>query len=708
MFYKIIGNAKRIKPKGETEVSTTKRKNKKLGLRSSPLAHEPSAMAMLSKLFLALLLVANLTAFADDIPFTFNGFKRDSLTLSEHAEIGGGGLLQLTNNTKQITGHAFYPSKLRFKNESLSVNAFSFSTTFVFAITPLITNVSGHGLSFLLAPSTAFSTAISSQHLGLFPDDGGPQYHIVAVELDTVQNAEFDDINDNHVGVDVNSLKSIESKPVGFTKDGSFQSLQLISGHPMQVWVDYDGERSQIDIAIAPLHEAKPRDSLVSTKLNLSSIILDEMYVGFSSSTGAASGCHYILGWSFALNRGAPPLDLSNLPHLPHLGHKSRKALATPLSLAGAILLLLVGGAIFLVLERRKKFAEVLEDWELEYGPHRFSYRDLYSATKGFSEENLLGVGGFGRVYKGVLPKSNLEIAVKKISHESKQGIREFVAEIASMGRLRHRHLVPLLGYCRRQFELLLVYDYMPNGSLDKFLFDSSRPPLNWSQRFHIIRGVASGLLYLHEEWEQVVIHRDIKAGNVLLDREFNPKLGDFGLARLYDHGSHPQTTHIMGTLGYLAPEFSKTGKATTHTDAYAFGAFLLEVACGKRPIELHAPADMPVLVDRVLWCWKTNSILEACDPLLGDEFSVKEVELVLKLGLSCSHPDPLSRPSMRQVVQLLEGEASLPTMSPDGFMNNLAAKASDLSFDDFVSSCPSASAPTIVSFSSPLFSAAR
>ncbi|XP_010910581.3 L-type lectin-domain containing receptor kinase IV.2, partial [Elaeis guineensis] len=247
--------------------------------------------------------------------------------------------------------------------------------------------------------------------------------------------------------------------------------------------------------------------------------------------------------------------------------------------------------------------------------------------------------GGFGQVYKGVLPTSATEVAVKKISHESRQGMREFVAEIVSMGRLRHRNLVQLLGYCRREGELLLVYEYMPNGSLDKFLFHGEQPALTWSQRFQIIKDVSSGLHYLHEGWEQVVIHRDIKASNVLLDREFNGKLGDFGLARLYSRGANPQTTHIVGTLGYLAPEISMTGKATTSSDVYAFGAFLLEVACGRRPIESDPSIEVPGLVEWVLGCWKMGTTLEARDPKLGNDYVVKEMELILKLGLLCSHP---------------------------------------------------------------------
>ncbi|GAV76555.1 Pkinase domain-containing protein, partial [Cephalotus follicularis] len=301
------------------------------------------------------------------------------------------------------------------------------------------------------------------------------------------------------------------------------------------------------------------------------------------------------------------------------------------------------------------KMSSVLEDWEHEYGPHRFKFKDLYIATKGFKDKELLGTGGFGRVYRGVLPTNKIEIAVKRVSHESRQGMREFVAEIISIGRLRHRNLVQLLGYCRRKGELLLVYDYMPNGSLDKYLYDQPNVTLNWNQRFRVLKGVASGLLYLHEEWEQVVIHRDIKASNVLLDGELNGRLGDFGLARLYDHGTDPQTTHIVGTLGYLAPEHTRTGKATTSTDVFAFGAFLLEVACGKRPIEPRL--EDFILVDWVLSFWYRGEILGAKDPNLGTDYVAAEVELVLKLGLLCSHSEPTARPSMRQVIQFLEGD---------------------------------------------------
>ncbi|WOL09287.1 hypothetical protein Cni_G18040 [Canna indica] len=653
-------------------------------------------MASVLSTVLVFILLAKLAASSNDT-LIFNGFRQtDLMSVSGVAEITSDGVIQMTGGRNHTVGHAFYPLPITFKR-STDGKTFSFSTTFVFAIVSPYRYLSGHGIAFALTPTKELQT-LPSQYLGLFDlsNVGDSDDHIIAVELDTIMNPEFNDINDNHVGIDINSLVSENSSSASYydNKERVWKMVQLNSGEAIQVWIDYNSDDTQLDVAIAPLNVSKPDTSLVTLKLiNASSIFLDEMYVGFFASTGSIPACHYILGWSFSLNKGAPQLDPSKLPPVPRPPKRELNVFAIALPPSAAILILLIFMAIVFLVgkQRRKKFAELLEDWELEYGPRRFSYKDLYSATKGFDETNLLGVGGFGRVYRGALPRSKIEIAVKKISHDSKQGMREFVSEIVSLGRLRHRNLVQLLGYCRRRGELLLVYEHLPNGSLDKFLFrrGDRPPPLNWSQRFRIIKGVAAGLLYLHEEWEQVVVHRDIKASNVLLDCELNPKLGDFGLARLYDHGSNPHTTHIVGTLGYIAPELSCTGKATTSTDVYAFGAFLLEVACGRRPTDLH-----------------DNATGLASDPKLGEEFVAEEMELVLKLGLLCSHPNAMARPSIKQAAQLLEGDASLmDSVSPDGLISSFSIQRYDESFDEFLVLNLSNSSNLHIEYSSPLIS---
>ncbi|XVF55230.1 hypothetical protein PTKIN_Ptkin06aG0020100 [Pterospermum kingtungense] len=621
---------------------------------------------MCFKLTILLTLLIKLAA-TDDVDFIYSSFQSVNLTLDGIAEITSNGLLQLTNETKLQIGHAFYPYLVNFKN-STNDSVSSFSTTFVFSILSEYPTLCGHGMAFVIAPTRRLPEALPSQYLGLFSKSNtGNATNYVAVELDTIKNVEFLDIDSNHVGIDINGLVSNISAPAGYYEDGThqFKNLTLISGQRMQVWVEYHGLEKRMNITLAPFNVPKPKRPLLSLSRDLSSILNNGMYVGFSSSTGSVPTSHYVLGWSFKINGQAQELTLSQLPKLPRLGpKKTSKLLIIGLPLILVILVLAAVSGVLYFIRRKRKFAEVVEDWELEYGPHRFKYKDLYIATKEFKDKELLGAGGFGRVYKGVLPTSKLEVAVKRVSHESRQGMKEFVAEIVSIGRLRHRNLVQLLGYCRRENELLLVYDYMPNGSLDKYLYNQPEVTLNWSQRFRVIKGVASGLLYLHEEWEQVVIHRDVKASNVLLDSELNGRLGDFGLARLYDHGKDPQTTHVVGTLGYMAPEHTRTGKATPSTDVFAFGAFLLEVACGKRPIEVQSPTEHVILVDWVYSCWSKGDIIEAMDPNLGADYAAKEVELVLKLGLLCSHSESEARPTMRQVIQFLEGDLPFRDMS--------------------------------------------
>ncbi|KAK2414381.1 L-type lectin-domain containing receptor kinase IV.1 [Trifolium repens] len=631
---------------------------------------------MSSKLVTIFFMFVSLVASEEDIniSFIYNGFKSShDLYLDGVADLTSNGLLRLTNATKQQKGHAFYPNPIIFNNGSSSNGISSFSTTFVFAIRSEFPNLSGHGIVFVVSPTKGLPNSLPSQYLGVFNESniGKTENRVFGLELDTIMNTEFDDINDNHVGIDINGLKSEKSASAGYydINGNEFKNLSLFSGLPMQVWLEYDSEKKKIDVTLAPINVVKPKQPLLTLSKDLSSILENTMYVGFSSSTGSIQTSHYVLGWSFKVNGQAQNLKISELPKLPTLDEKkdSKVILIIGLPLISLCLILMVAIAMFHFIKKKKKFSELHEDWEKDYGTQRFKYKDLYFATNGFKEKELLGTGGFGRVYKGVMPNSKLEVAVKRVSHESRQGMKEFVAEIVSIGRLRHRNLVPLLGYCRRKGELLLVYDYMANGSLDKYLHNKGQRlfTLNWSQRFRIIKGVASGLFYLHEEWEQVVVHRDIKASNVLLDSELNGRLGDFGLSRLYDHGTDPQTTHVVGTLGYLAPEHTRTGKATTSSDVYSFGAFLLEVVCGKRPIEQKREyeSESVILVDYVYDCWKRGDIVEAKDVNLSD-YVVEEVELVLKLGLLCSHCEALARPSMRQVLRYLERDLSLPDLS--------------------------------------------
>ncbi|KAH7531119.1 hypothetical protein ACOSQ2_025200 [Xanthoceras sorbifolium] len=644
--------------------------------------------AALRSLYFWILFILSFSTLAlaqDQNQFIYNGFHEAKLHLGGIATIHPNGLLQLTNTSERQKGYAFYPSPIKFNTSSSQ--SLLFSTYFVFGMVPGSLNFSGHGMTFVISPSMDFSEATATAYLGLFntSNNGLLTNHVLAVELDTVVSPEFKDLDGEHVGIDVNSLISNESALATYFSDseGKNKSLKLVTGNQTQIWIDYNGAEKLLNVTLAPISVPKPSRPLLSTVIDLSQILLESMYVGFTASTGTIANDHYVLGWSFNRSGKADNLDVSKLPSLPPpppLSIPSKKGRQIPdsmiivLVVALSVVLLTIGGAVCIV--RKKKYEEIYEGWEREYGPQRISYKNLYKATKGFKDKELIGEGGFGKVYRGVLSSSD-QIAVKRVCHNSgQQAMKQFVAEVVSMGRLRHRNLVQLRGYCRRKGELLLVYDYMPNGSLDKVLYSNIRPNLNWFQRIRILRGVASGLLYLHEDWEQIVLHRDIKPGNILLDADLNGKLGDFGLARLYDHGSIPQTTNLVGTVGYLAPEFLRTGKATTSTDVFAFGVFMLEVACGRKPIE---PAKVD-LVDWVIDCWNKRAILDASDPRLEGLYVEEQLELVLKLGLFCSHPNPDTRPSMRQVMQYLDGDAKFDVSPNSNLLDAFRASYNEAS----------------------------
>ncbi|KAJ6350273.1 hypothetical protein OIU78_006442 [Salix suchowensis] len=440
------------------------------------------------KLFLFLLLLANqnhVLAQHDDL--FFQGFDRvrNNMSLNGAAKIKKNGLLSLTNDSHSILGHAFYSRPIKFKNSS-NGKAFSFSSAFVFAVVPKYPNLGGHGLAFTLSTSSELPGAFPRQYLGLLNKtvDGSFPGHIFAVEFDTHRDYDFFDINDNHVGVNINSMVSNKSVPAAyFLPDSEKKELNLTSGKPIQAWVDYDSVKNQLEVRLSPF-STKPIHPILSIDIDLSNILNDSMYVGFSSSTGLLTSTHYVLGWSFSVNGEAKSFSISSLPSLP--GTKNLLVLVVCVSVASTFVIIL-GIATSLYLFRKIKDGDMIEGWELQVGPNRFSYQELRKATGGFREKELLGFGGFGKVYKGTLPNSDTPIAVKRFCHESRQGLREFSTEITSIGRLRHKNLVRLLGWSRRGGELLLVYDYMPNGSLDKYIFEKTKAILKWEQSSSLV-----------------------------------------------------------------------------------------------------------------------------------------------------------------------------------------------------------------------------
>uniref|UniRef100_A0A0C9QNB8 non-specific serine/threonine protein kinase n=1 Tax=Wollemia nobilis TaxID=56998 RepID=A0A0C9QNB8_9CONI len=625
-------------------------------------------------IWVLLFLPCSASAAKGNTTFAFQRFNQtgELVVLGESALIPSKSAVLLTNHTHFILGRVFYPAPVRMKPHGNNRTISSFSTTFVFSMVRPASDAGGHGITFLMAPSRSLSGALSAEYIGLlnFTSDGQDYNHLFAVEFDTSKNVEFLDPDDNHVGIDVNNLQSVKTEYAGYWdgKNG-FQTLSLKSGRNIQAWIDYSHPNTQLNVTIALAGMPKPQRPLINLSIDLSTILEEETYVGFSAATGNFVEDHYLLAWSFSNNGTAPPLDVTGLPSFtPNYSTRPSKTFVVGVTLASALLLSVTVAGIIMWLRRIKQQQreEEIEEWELEYWPHRFPYKELSIATNGFSEDEVLGHGGFGRVYHGVIPGTGLEVAVKCITREFTEGMKGFIAEVTSMGRLQHRNLVQLRGWCRRNRQLFIVYDYMPNGSLDRMIF--CRPALTWGQRYHILKGVAAGLLYLHEEWEKRVVHRDIKSSNVLLDTELNARLGDFGLARLYEHSENPQTTHVVGTLGYIAPELIHTGKATPSSDVFSFGALLLEVACGRKPVE---PAKDPEEVVLVEWVWDLytkEKLLDAADPKLAGQYDVEEMDRVLKLGLFCSHPEAESRPGIRSAWQILEGQIPLPELDVDSF----------------------------------------
>ncbi|TVU49140.1 hypothetical protein EJB05_00434, partial [Eragrostis curvula] len=299
---------------------------------------------------------------------------------------------------------------------------------------------------------------------------------------------------------------------------------------------------------------------------------------------------------------------------------------------------------------------------EGETGPRQFCYQELAAATENFSDDRRLGRGGFGSVYNGFLTATNRHVAVKLVSETSRQGWKEFAAEVRIISRLRHRNLVQLIGWCHGgDDKLLLVYELMPNGSLDAHLYNTENA-LAWPARRGVALGVGAALLYLHEDAERRVVHRDVKPSNVMLDASFNAKLGDFGLARLVDDGRRSHTTGVAGTFGYMDPECALAGRASVASDVYSFGVLLLEVACGRRPA-VRVGDDYVHLVQ---WVWESyggGSVLDAADARMGGEFDAREVACTMLVGLWCAHPDRSLRPTIRQAINVLRFEAPPPSL---------------------------------------------
>ncbi|KAF9678134.1 hypothetical protein SADUNF_Sadunf07G0003400 [Salix dunnii] len=537
----------------------------------------------------------------------FNGtnmnYQGDAVPFGSYIEFN------LVNYINRV-GWATYPERVRLW-DSTSGQISDFTSHFSFTIdTTFDVPTHGHGLSFFLAP-VGFQIPPNSAggFLGLFNTTTmqSSLNQIVTVEFDSYSNDGWDP-KVEHVGININNIRSAVYTPW----NASFHS-----GDIAEAWITYNSTGRNLSVFWNYQTTSDPREnSSLFYIIDLNKFLPEWVTVGFSAATGSNVERHRLLSWEFN----------SSLSVTEKRGKSSKKTMI--IIGVNVPVFILIAGSItaYVILWRRKqrmtrkraaeKMTSINEDLERGAGLRRFSYDDLVSATNNFSDQRKLGEEGFGAVYRGYLNDMNMEIAVKKISGSSRQGKKEYITEVKTISQ--------------------------------------------------ISLGLASGLLYLHEEWEQCVVHRDVKSSNIMLDSSFNVKLDDFGLARLMDHDEPgPKTTGLAGTFGYMAPEYISTRRASKESDVYSFGMVALEIATGRRA---NDSIDENSEMSLVEWIWDLygcGNLGLAVDKKLdiSDNDDKKQAECLMIVGLWCAHPDHNLRPSIKQAIQVLNFEAAMPDL---------------------------------------------
>ncbi|KAM3694756.1 hypothetical protein ACJW31_07G079700 [Castanea mollissima] len=578
---------------------------------------------------------------ATQIFFNYTDFNNKPIIRTGNATISGS-VIQLTPDEVDNWGRAIYSEQMHLWDEK-SEKVASFTSNFSFIINSQGKDRYSDGITFFLStPNYPVPSPIDGAGLGLLSRNQMNDAtflaanKFVAVEFDTFPNEEFDPLNSvrEHVGININNLKSQISTPWYCT---------IKENRTYSASINYDSSTQNLSVTFTGFnYDNTIIQQHLSLVINLTDHLPELVEFGFSASTGLISELHILSTWSF---ESTAPSTIQQLP-APSV-EKNKDEPKTKL----------VHFSIVCPCMKKCREGKGEKEEELDFdhlkddefkqgiGPKKFSYNELVSATNNFAKENKLGQGGFCMVYKGYLRVTNSYVAIKRVSRGSSQRTKEYISEVRIIGRLRHRNLVQLIGWCHKKNDLLLIYEFMSNGSLDFHLF-KGKSLLTWVERYNIGRGLASALQYLHEEWEQCVLHRDLKS------------------TRLVNHVKGSQTTALVGTMGYMALEYVISGRASKETDVYSFRIVALEIACGRKQAEPYAKQDEIIMLEWVWELYGARNLLKAADPRLGGDFDELQMERLMVVGLWCAHPDHNTILSIRKAIHALDFKVTFVRIS--------------------------------------------
>ncbi|KAI4316415.1 hypothetical protein L6164_024396 [Bauhinia variegata] len=593
--------------------------------------------------------------FAYPLSFNITNFSDANAIAYQGDGTATNGSIELNTPNSYRTGRAFSAQPLRLWDNTTRVLT-DFTTRFSFIIDILNNTIYSDGFAFYMAPvGYQIPPNSAGGQLGLFnstTNQGVPGNRVFTVEFDTFIN-EYDPPM-RHVGFNNNSIRSFAY---------TWFDLGRNTGKLGHAMITYNGTSKILSVSWSFNGSSSHffPNSTLSYQVDLMRILPEWVDVGFSAATGVYPERHVIQWWEFSSTLNVTEVTRNGSER----NSRRNRVLIIVVIICCSFALVVTGFFWYITKKRRNRVGgtTVVFDLNRETIPRRFYYQELASATNGFADDRKLGSGGSGQVFKGLLNDLGRVVAVKRISAHYENSERTFINEVKIISRLIHRNLVQFIGWCHEQNEFLLVFEYMLNGSLDNHLFGNRRT-IPWNTRYKIAIGVATALHYLHEDAEQSVLHRDIKSANVLLDNDFNTKLGDFGLAKLVDPRLRTQRTGVVGTYGYLAPEYLNGGRATKEIDMYSFGVVALEISCGRRTYQ-EGDYHIPL----VNWVWSLyveGNVLIAADERLNGEFNVEEMTCLLTLGLWCTHPNDKERPKAAHVIKVLQLESPLPGLPHD------------------------------------------